>query len=95
MVLPAALSERHVGVFIHDSLHTYEHERFELELELALERADETLFLVSDNAHASTALPDLCRERGLSYHEFRERPVGHFYPGAALGLGVSRSTSAT
>lgn len=86
-VLPAVLSGREVGVFIHDSLHTYEHERFELEL--ALEHADGDLFLVSDNAHASTALSDVCRQHGVPYYEFTEQPVGHFYPGAALGLGVA------
>lgn len=86
-VLPAVLSGRGVGVFIHDSLHTYEHERFELEL--ALEHRDRTLFLVSDNAHASTALADACRQQGIPYYEFTERPVGHFYPGATMGLGIA------
>jgi hypothetical protein len=86
-VLPAVLSGRRVGVFIHDSLHTYDHERFELEL--AADHADERFVLISDNAHASTALADVCRERGLRYHQFAERPVGHFYPGAAMGVGVS------
>lgn len=88
VTLPVALSGRRVGVFIHDSLHTYEHERFELEL--ALEHAAEPAYLISDNAHASTALADLCRERGLRYLHFVERPRGHFYPGAALGLGFRR-----
>jgi hypothetical protein len=84
--LPVALSGRRVDVFIHDSLHTYEHERFELEL--ALEHAGEPVYLISDNAHASTALADLCHQRGLRYLHFVERPTRHFYPGAALGLGI-------
>ena len=84
--LPAALVDRRVGVFVHDSLHTYEHERFELETALA--HRDDEIVLISDNSHASTALPDVCAENGLRYLLFRERPVDHFYPGAGMGLGV-------
>ena len=91
-VLPAILAGRRVGVFIHDSLHTYEHETFELEL--GLDHADEPLYLVSDNAHASTALADVCRRHGLRLALFVERPRNHFYPGAALGLGIARRVQA-
>jgi len=90
--LPRELSGRRVDVFIHDSLHTYEHEQFELAL--ALERGAENVVLVSDNAHATDALSDLCREHTLSYGLFRERPRAHFYPGAGLGLAL-RSAAAT
>jgi hypothetical protein len=84
--LPSLLSDGPpVGLFIHDSLHTYENERGELELGAAHLAADGVL--LSDNAHATTALADLCRERGLAYFEFRERPAGHFYPGGAIGAG--------
>jgi hypothetical protein len=86
VTLAPALSGRRVGVFVHDSLHTYEHERFELELALA--HADAPLYLVSDNAHASTALADVCSERGLAYAHYVETPIDHFYPGAAMGLGI-------
>jgi hypothetical protein len=85
-LLTPSLAGRLVGVFIHDSLHTYEHEQFELEL--AAQPADQRLILISDNAHSSTALADVCRERGLCYYEFRERPIDHFYPGATMGIGV-------
>ena len=84
--LPAALTGRAVDVFVHDSLHTYEHERFELETALA--HAARRLVLISDNAHVSPALLDVCRERGLRYLVFRERTLDHFYPGAGMGLGL-------
>ena len=89
VTLEPALSGRRVGVFVHDSLHTYEHERFELELAAA--HADTQLYLISDNAHASAALADVCRERGVPYAHYVEEPLDHFYPGAALGLGVVRA----
>jgi Methyltransferase domain len=85
-ILEPALEGRRVGLFVHDSLHTYEHERFELET--AVRHADERLVLISDNAHSSTALRDLCEWLGIEYHHFDERPRDHFYPGAAIGLAI-------
>jgi hypothetical protein len=74
-----------VGLFIHDSLHTYENERAELDLGAAHLATDGVL--VSDNAHVTRALADVCASSGLRYFEFRERPAGHFYPGGATGAG--------
>jgi len=74
-----------LGMFIHDSLHTYENER--AELRLAASHLVPDGLLISDNAHGSAALPDTCREFGLRYFEFHERPAGHFYPGGAMGAG--------
>jgi hypothetical protein len=74
-----------VGLFIHDSLHTYENEHAELSLAAARLAPDGVLF--SDNAHVSSALADVCGDFGLRYFEFRERPAGHFYPGGAMGAG--------
>jgi len=85
-VLEPAFDGRAVGLFVHDSLHTYEHETFELET--AVRHAAERLVLISDNAHASDALRDLCGRLSIQYHHFRERPRDHFYPGAAIGLAV-------
>jgi hypothetical protein len=82
------LGEHSVDVFIHDSLHTYEHEKRELDLVLA--HAAETVILISDNAHSTTALRDTASTGGGDYWFFRERPVGHFYPGAGIGLAVLR-----
>lgn len=90
--LPRRLDGVRVDLFVHDSLHTYEHERFELEIVLA---GGGQPVLVSDNAHATTALEDVCREHGLRYGLFRERPRRHFYPGAGLGLGTLRNTAQT
>lgn len=86
--LPQTLAGREVGVFIHDSAHTYTHERFELDV---VERhAARGAALLSDNAHASTALADFARERGLDYGFFAELPRNHFYPGAGIGLVLLR-----
>ncbi len=74
-----------VGMFIHDSMHTYDHERWELST--VAPRLTPGGVLVSDNVHATRALADTCAEFGLEYHEFAERPAAHFYPGGAIGAG--------
>lgn len=74
-----------VGLFIHDSLHTYENESWELRT--AASRLAPSGVLVTDNAHVTSALADVCAAHGLEYFEFREQPEGHFYPGGALGAG--------
>ena len=74
-----------VGLFIHDSLHTYENEHGELTL--GARHLAPGGVLLSDNAHATPALADVCSEFGLHYFEFRERPADHFYPGGAMGAG--------
>ncbi len=85
--LPRELAGRKIDLFVHDSLHTYEHERFELAL--ALDHASPNAVLISDNSHATTALSDLAREAELTFALYRERPIRHFYPGAGLGIAVA------
>lgn len=91
--LAETLDGRAVEFFIHDSLHTYEHERFEFET--ALRHAVHGVVLASDNAHVTTALSDVCEIRDLRFALFVERPRDHFYPGAGLGLGVRRRAEHT
>jgi predicted O-methyltransferase YrrM len=87
--LERALAERGpVGLFIHDSLHTYDNERFEMRTTAA--RLAPGGLLLSDNAHATRALADTCDEFGLRYDQFAERSSGHFYPGGAVGAGFRR-----
>ena len=88
-VLKPAIAGRRVGMLIHDSDHTYECERFEFEA--ALDAPADPIALISDNAHASTALPDLAAEREMPYGYFHEEPRHHFYPGAGLGIAVATS----
>jgi hypothetical protein len=85
--LEAAVAGLSVGMLIHDSEHTYECERFEFGVGLAHRAYPFTL--VSDNAHATPALKDVCHEQGFTYRYFAERPAQHFYPGAGLGLAIA------
>ncbi|MFN8160108.1 MAG: class I SAM-dependent methyltransferase [Solirubrobacterales bacterium] len=83
--LGPALAEP-VDLFLHDSDHSYEHEYFEL----SLAAGAGVPILLSDNSHATTALRDLCAEKGGAYSFFRERPRNHFYPGGGIGAGIMR-----
>jgi Methyltransferase domain len=84
--LPLVLAAgQQVDMFVYDGWHTYAAERADLQLIAPALARDGVL--LSDDAQVSRALADTCRERGLSYHAFHERPVGHFHPGAVLGAG--------
>lgn len=87
-LMPAALSGRPIDMFIHDSDHRYEHETAEFEVVHPL--AGPKAVLITDNAHGGTAFKDFCDRHGLPYHIFREKPKEHFYPGAAMGVTVTR-----
>ncbi len=90
--LPAVLNRQvPVGMFIHDSLHTYENERWELAT--VAPRLAAGGVLISDNAHVTRALAETCASFGFEYHEFAERPAGHFYPGGAVGAGRRMAAS--
>jgi hypothetical protein len=79
-----------VGMFIHDSLHTYENEHYEMETVVA--RLAATGVLISDNAHVTPALREVAAAHGLDYREFRERPARHFYTGGIMAAAYPRST---
>jgi hypothetical protein len=82
--LPRVLAGQRLELFIHDSNHHYAHERAEYALIKPFLTPDAVI--LSDNAHAVPALEDFSKEEGRPYDFFHEEPVGHFYPGAGIGL---------
>ncbi len=81
---------RDVGVFIHDSDHTPEHESRELEA-VAGALTPESRVL-SDNAHATDALVDWAEATGRRFLYFQEDPDCHWYPGAGIGAAWGPSS---
>jgi predicted O-methyltransferase YrrM len=76
-----------VDLFIHDSDHSAEHERRELDLiEPAL---TDGAVVLSDNAHASVELASFAERTGRGFLFFDERPADHWYPGAGIGAAYS------
>ena len=72
-----------VGVFLHDSLHTYDYETAELAAVEPNLRPD--AIVLSDNAHDSAALSDWAERSGRHYLFFKEHPVNHWWPGDGIG----------
>lgn len=73
-----------VDFFLHDSLHTREHELGEYEA-VAVRLSDGAV-VISDNAHVTDALPSWAESTGRRFHYFAEKPRRHWYPGAGIGL---------
>jgi len=79
---------RDIGMFIHDSLHTYEYESAELTAVQPNLRPG--AIVMSDNAHDSAALSDWAERTGHRYLFFRENPRDHWWPGDGIGVAWAR-----
>jgi methyltransferase family protein len=77
-------SLRDVGMFLHDSLHTYDYETRELAAVEPNLRAG--AIVISDNAHDSSALSDWAERTGRRYLFFKEQPRRHWWPGDGIGV---------
>ena len=79
---------RDVGMFLHDSLHTYDYETRELAAVEANLLPDAVV--LSDNAHDSSALPDWAERSGRHYLFFKEQPLDHWWPGDGIGAAWAK-----
>ena len=78
-----------VDVFLHDSLHTYEHERAEFD---AVEnRLAGGAVVLTDNADVTDALLDWTSEHGRHFLYFAEKPEKHWFPGGGIGASFDVS----
>lgn len=77
-----------VDLFLHDSLHTRAYET--AEFEAVAPQLSRKAIVLSDNAHASDALPTWAEGTGRSFMFFSERPAHHWYPGDGIGAAHSR-----
>lgn len=78
--------EESVDMFLHDSLHTPEHEAAEFAA-VAPFLSKEALVL-SDNAHVTSELARWAEATGRRFLFFDERPARHWYPGAGIGVAM-------
>jgi predicted O-methyltransferase YrrM len=79
-----------MDLFIHDSDHRFAHELAEYQIVDA--GLSDRAILLSDNAHTSTALKQFSDQRDRVFDYWSEETKGHFYPGAGIGLSLSRPT---
>lgn len=73
-----------VDLFIHDSLHTPEYEI--AEFKAVAPWLSGRAIVLSDNAHASTALATWAAETERNFKFFSEKPSRHWYPGDGIGV---------
>jgi Methyltransferase domain len=85
--LAEALAGRTVDIFIHDSLHTIDHER--LEFRAARHHAAARQVLITDNAHMTTVLREIARHEDASYEQFDEKLLQEtWFTGSSLGIAL-------
>jgi Methyltransferase domain len=84
-LLPA-LERRRVGLFLQDTAHTEENQRFEFNAALAY--AANRLVLIDASGGWAPTLRELCAERGGTYHHVPVRSRDHVYPGLNVAFGV-------
>lgn len=73
-----------VDFFLHDSLHTKEHEI--AEFDAVLPRLSDDGVVLSDNASKTDALAEWAEAHQRRFLFFQERPEGHWYPGDGIGV---------
>lgn len=78
--------ETPVDLFLHDSLHTFQHESGELAA--VAPRLSPDALVLSDNAHESDALLVWAERSGRRFTFFREEPSGHWWPGDGIGAAI-------
>ena len=85
-----ALAPESVDLFINDSDHSEDYEY--REYQVMSTRLSPRGVILGDNAHATDALLNYSRDMGRDFVFFDERPSGHWYPGAGIGISIlSRS----
>lgn len=76
-----------VDLFINDSDHSAEYEY--REYRVMTTRLSPRGVILGDNAHATDSLLDYSVEAGREFVFFDERPAGHWYPGAGIGISLT------
>lgn len=78
-----------VDLFINDSDHSADYEAEEYRV-IAPKLAPGAV-IIGDNAHVTDRLLEFSVREGRSFLYFQEKPVGHWYPGAGIGLSFRRA----
>jgi hypothetical protein len=77
-----------IDLFINDSDHSAEYEA--REYEAVASKLSPKAIILGDNAHVTDKLLVFAEKTGRSFVFFQERPSGHWYPGAGIGIAFTR-----
>ena len=80
-----------IDLFLHDSNHDPEYEK--AEITAALLNSNPGVVLMSDNAHDSTELASIARDRDWKFLFFAEKPESHWWPGDGVGIAIPRHSA--
>lgn len=80
--------EGKIDLFINDSDHSADYEAEEYET-IAGKLSDRAVIL-GDNSHCSDRLLEFSLRTNRHFVFFQERPLGHWYPGAGIGISFKR-----
>lgn len=81
-----------VDLFINDSDHSSEYEGKEYEIMSG--KLTEYAVILGDNAHCTNELFKFSLKNNRHFVFFQERPSGHWYPGAGIGISFKRKIQA-
>lgn len=81
-----------IDIFINDSDHSADYEA--LEYRTIRRKLSKKAILLGDNAHVTDKLLEFARETGRDFLFFAEKPLGHWYPGAGIGIAFTRTEPA-
>ncbi|MCC7360937.1 MAG: class I SAM-dependent methyltransferase [Anaerolineales bacterium] len=88
-LLPAIATEYSIGFFIHDSDHSPQHERFEIETVWPAMKPGG--IVMTDNG--PEVLRQFARQENTSFFTFREQVLKHTYPGASNSATVKPASA--
>jgi predicted O-methyltransferase YrrM len=77
-----------IDLFINDSDHSAEYEA--AEYETIKERLSEQAVILGDNSHTTDKLLEFSIRNDRHFVFFQEQPERHWYPGAGIGISISR-----
>lgn len=73
-----------IDLFVNDSDHSAEYEY--REYVTIAEKLSEKAVILGDNSHVTDSLSRFSREQNRKFIFFSEKPEGHWYPGAGIGI---------
>jgi predicted O-methyltransferase YrrM len=81
-----------IDMFINDSDHSADYEA--AEYRAIKQKLSPKAILLGDNAHVTDKLLEFAGDTGRDFLFFAEKPAGHWYPGAGIGIAFSRAEPA-
>ncbi len=77
-----------IDLFVNDSDHSADYEAEEYRI--IVDKLSEHAIILGDNSHCTAKLLEFSLETNRHFVFFQEKPLGHWYPGAGIGISFRR-----